>query len=168
MEQSAKILKHVPVSWEQVVSWCETIAKQLKGKNFKSILAIARGGLVPARILSTLLDDLPIWVITCRRYTGTTPGPIKIFGTEVIKHTIPPVLLVDEICDAGKTIQTVSILLQRKKVPFEVAVLLVKAKSKKLVDIHYSAGLVDTDPTRPERWYVFPWDAQDLKPDKKS
>ncbi len=164
--QPQKILEHVPVTWEDVVSWCQAIAKQLKGKNFKSILAIARGGLVPARILSTLLGDVPIWAITCRRYNGETPGPIKVFGTAVIKQLIPPVLLVDEICDAGKTIQTVSILLQRKKIPFEIAVLLVKAKSKKLVNIHYSAGLVDTEPTRPERWYVFPWDAEYLKPDK--
>ncbi len=168
MEQPSKILEKVPVSWEQVVSWCEKIATQLKGKDFKSILAIARGGLVPARILSTLLGDLPIWVITCRRYAGTTPGPIKVFGTGVIKQVIPPVLLVDEICDAGKTVQTVSKLLQRKKIPFEVAVLLVKAKSRGQVDIHYSAGLVDTDPTLPDRWYCFPWDAEFLKLDKKS
>ncbi len=166
--QPQKILEHVPVTWEDVVSWCQAIAKQLKGKNFKSILAIARGGLVPARILATLLGDLPIWVITCQRYTGTTPGPIKVFGTSVLKHLIPPVLLVDEICDAGKTLQTVSKLLQRRKIQFEVAVLLVKAKSKGQVNVHYSAGLVDTDPAGPERWYCFPWDLEYLKLEKKT
>ncbi len=162
------MLEKVPVTWDQVVSWCDIIAKQLNGKKFKSILAIARGGLVPARILSTLLGDLPIWVITVRRYTGTTPGPIKIYGTSVIKQLIPPVLLVDEICDAGTTLQVVSKLLLRRKIPFEIAVLLVKAKAKGQIDIHYSAGLVDTDPSRPERWYCFPWDAEYLKCEKKS
>ncbi len=161
-------LEKVPVTWDQVVSWCEALAKQLKGKDFKSILAIARGGLVPARLLSTFLGDLPIWVITCQRYTGTTPGKIKISGSHVVKCLIPPVLLVDEICDAGKTLQIVTQLLQRKKIPFEVAVLLVKGKSKEHMGIQHYAGLVDTDPTRPERWYCFPWESEYFDLEKKS
>jgi hypoxanthine phosphoribosyltransferase len=156
------------VTWDQVVSWCEALAKQLKGKGFKSILAIARGGLVPARLLSTFLGDLPVWAITCQRYTGTTPGKIKISGSSVIKHLIPPVLIVDEICDAGKTLQVVTNLMRRKKIPFEVAVLLMKGKARGQVDISYYAGLVDTDPTYPERWYCFPWESEYFDLKKKS
>jgi len=155
-----KSIEKIPISWEQVVSLCKTLATSVQGKGFRSILAIARGGLVPARILSTLLGDIPVWAITCQRYEGTQPGPLKITGTSIFKHLLPPVLVVDEICDAGKTLKTVSKLLTRKKIHHEIAVLVQKAKARGQVEVSYCAEVVKTGPGYPERWYCFPWEKE--------
>lgn len=93
------------VSWEQFERDCIKLAGMLKGKKIDKIVAISRGGLVAARILSDLLS-VPISHITISSYQNLRQEkepfidetPSKTFSHEAI-------LLVDEICDTGKTFE---------------------------------------------------------------
>lgn len=93
------------VSWEQFEKDCLELAKRLKNKQIDKIVAISRGGLVAARILSDLLE-VPISHITITSYQNLKQEkepfidetPSKSFHDETI-------LIVDEICDTGKTFE---------------------------------------------------------------
>ncbi|HMF32429.1 MAG TPA: phosphoribosyltransferase family protein [Candidatus Lokiarchaeia archaeon] len=153
-------LEMVPVTWDQIVDWCQKVAQQARNGGFQSILAISRGGLVPARVISTFLGDLPIWCITAHRYDRTQCGTLVITGEEVIDHLVPPVLVVDEICDAGDTIEAIGDLLDKRGVDHQLAVLLQKGKSTRKILSIFCAEIVDVDPEGPEHWFCFPWDKE--------
>lgn len=95
------------ISWEQFEKYCIELAKKVRSlpasEKVDKIVAISRGGLVPARILSDLLS-IPISHITISSYrdlqqkkeTVIEEIPTRSFKGETI-------LLVDEIADSGKT-----------------------------------------------------------------
>ncbi len=47
------------LSWDKIEQMCIHISNDIKAKNVKidKIIAVSRGGLIPARILSGLLDN---------------------------------------------------------------------------------------------------------------
>ena len=101
------MIKFHKVSWEQYEKDCielvQKIEKLPKAEKPTKIVAICRGGLVAARILSDLLS-IPISNITIASYKNLKQEkeplidetPSASFNNEVV-------LLVDEICDTGKT-----------------------------------------------------------------
>ena len=50
------------VSWSEVVEWCRALAQKIRLSKFKPdvIVAIARGGFVPARLLCDYLDVIDL------------------------------------------------------------------------------------------------------------
>jgi hypoxanthine phosphoribosyltransferase len=95
-------LKYYKISWEQLHKDCIETAKKIQGKIDK-IIAISRGGLVTARILSDIINA-PISHITITSYQNlqqeTEPfieeTPNRTFHHETI-------LIVDDLSDTGKT-----------------------------------------------------------------
>ncbi|OGY99847.1 MAG: hypothetical protein A2945_02535 [Candidatus Liptonbacteria bacterium RIFCSPLOWO2_01_FULL_52_25] len=71
-------------SWKQFEDDCETLAVWARGKKFKSIFGIPRGGLVLAVKLSHLLDI-----------------PLVLNREDITGHT----LIVDDIADSGGTLE---------------------------------------------------------------
>ena len=61
------------VKWEEVVEWCRKLAEKIKESGWRPdlIVAIARGGYTPARLLCDFLDihDLEVF----RYCTGEEP-----------------------------------------------------------------------------------------------
>lgn len=100
-----KNLKFQKISWKEFERNCFKLAHRIKTLPDKidTIVAISRGGLVPARILSDLLS-MYISHITISSYndlkqkkeTVITESPSRSFRNETI-------LLVDEVSDSGKT-----------------------------------------------------------------
>lgn len=95
------------ISWSRFsADACELSKKIQKAhKPFTKIVAITRGGLVLARILSDLLR-LPISHITIISYQDLkqTKEPMITEGTTGITKD-DDILLIDEIADSGKTFQ---------------------------------------------------------------
>jgi uncharacterized protein len=93
------------ISWKQYESDCLSLAKRLHDLKVDKIIAISRGGLVVARCMSDLLG-VPISHMTISSYENLkqekepliTEAPMKTFENEVI-------LIVDDICDTGKTFE---------------------------------------------------------------
>ena len=93
------------VSWEDFHGICKGLAVAVSGFDPEIILGIARGGLYPATLLSHILRKELYPIRLTRRFEDIVKLNIPVW---LIK---PPeavagkrVLIVDEICDSGETI----------------------------------------------------------------
>lgn len=97
--------KFLTLSWNDFHDACFDLSKKIKQKKIKfdRILAISRGGLVVARILSDFLN-LPISVFTMVAYTGINKcKQAKVVEGLKIEPKGETVLLIDEVADSGGT-----------------------------------------------------------------
>lgn len=138
----------------QVQHLTRHLARQILGSRYRPdiVIAIARGGFVPARLLC---DHLDIYNLTCIRiahYTGTEKG-------EQARLSIPlnidirgmHVLLVDDIDDTGDTLQlALDHLRSFDPTEIRVAVLHHKIISKVVPD-YYAKKITHW------RWITYPW-----------
>lgn len=93
------------ISWEKFHQDCLVLSHKLKEVKIDKIVAISRGGLVPARLLSDLLS-IPISHLTITSYENLEQekepfideAPTKTFNGETI-------LIVDDVSDTGKTFE---------------------------------------------------------------
>lgn len=106
-ERSKDHTQTVLWSWEVVYDACYAVARDIKtfegeGRKFREIIAVSRGGLIPATILSHLLS-IPI--------TGTIFNPralmtdsMGLINAQCIRDDL---IIVDDICDTGNTFQDI-------------------------------------------------------------
>ena len=93
------------ISWAQLYHDCLSLAEKILKKKLKinRIVAISRGGLVPARILSDFLS-LPISNIVISSYSNLKQlKEPKIIEANSFKWCGENLLIVDEVSDSGKT-----------------------------------------------------------------
>lgn len=129
-------------------------------ERFEEIVSISRGGALLARILSDLLD-LPILNIGLRSYQGIgQKGEIVVYQPLTQGISGKRVLLVDEICDSGRT--------------FEVALANLKGlepallKSACLFAKPHSTYKPDFVAEATDQWVVFPYEWAETMRELKS
>ena len=68
------------ITWEEIHSDTQELAGKIKttGKTFKGILAITRGGLIPAGIVANELNIKIVETIGLESYQGLEQGNVKI------------------------------------------------------------------------------------------
>jgi hypoxanthine phosphoribosyltransferase len=98
------------VTWDDLDRLIEGLAERLKGERFDLLLAITRGGLVPAGMLAYRLRIRNILVAAVEFYDDQgQPGPHPTF----LQFPADPllrgqrILVVDEVWDSGTTIHAV-------------------------------------------------------------
>jgi uncharacterized protein len=143
------------ITWEEVYSLCHQLAQQLRKANFRInvIVAIARGGYVPARLLSDMLgiDDLACFKI--EHYQGAYKQQ-----EAVVKYPLNAdingrnVLLLDDVCDSGDTFDVgIGHIRQCGTVnEMRTAVLHLKTVSRYVPDFY-------VEEIREWRWLIYPW-----------
>ena len=102
--------KTYAISWEQLHRDAKALAWRLLDRGyFQGILAITRGGLVPAMIVARELDIRVIDTISVRSYSHQSQTEAR-----VIKAPQPDlmgdgtgILVVDDLVDSGKTLELV-------------------------------------------------------------
>jgi uncharacterized protein len=143
-------LKHL--SWDEVTECCKSILDQLKSEGIviDTILGIARGGMVPATIMSYSLEKPQMEMLGVRtREVESTEfyGHSNLFGN---------VLVVDDINDSGRTFKEVSEYLAQHFERGELGEIYysacVRRQSSQWQDGYY--GIEHEG----DAWYVFPWD----------
>jgi len=99
------------VSWEDLDGLVAELAQRLAGERFDAMLAITRGGLVPAGMLAYRLRIRNILVAAVEFYDDEgQPGPHPTF----LQFPADPllrgqrILVVDEVWDSGTTIHAVT------------------------------------------------------------
>ncbi len=98
-------MKFYKLSWNKFYKDCLLLAKDIADKKIKidRIIAISRGGLIPARIISDFLQ-LPISNIVISSYHNLKqlkePEIIEVADINLKKQSV---LIVDEVSDTGKT-----------------------------------------------------------------
>jgi hypoxanthine phosphoribosyltransferase len=149
------------ISWEDIYSSCKKISHQCI--DVDAIVAVSRGGLVPARILSELLNVSRIYSYGLSSYKEKESQDmfeyqsplLKIFNEEDVKN----IVVIDEIADSGKTFEYISNQLLKistglqKQKNFKFASLYVR-KDCKFVPSIYHKIIQSAD------WLVFPWEKE--------
>lgn len=145
--------KSFPVSWDQFHRDSRALAWRLTSIGpFDAVVAIARGGLVPATIVARELNIRTVETVAVKSYDHQNQGGIK-----VLKEISPSildmakngakVLIVDDLVDTGSTARLV-----REMLPgAHFATVYAKPMGRDLVDTFITEVSQDT-------WIFFPWD----------
>jgi len=145
--------KAFPISWDQFHRDSRALAWKIAGqkRQWRAIVAVTRGGLAPAAIISRELNIRLIETICIASYHSYSKQ-----GELEVKKGISPalmadegegLLIIDDLTDTGKTAAIV-----RRLVPKAYfATLYAKPQGKPLADCYITEVSQDT-------WIYFPWD----------
>lgn len=145
------------LTWEGFGIANRELAQQIVDSDYTPdiIVAVARGGLVPAGALSYSMGIKLSDAINVEFYTDvneTLPDPIllePLLDTNSIRGK--KVLVVDDVADSGRTLDLVLKLLENHGAEVRSAV--IYAKSRSIVAPNYIWKHTD-------EWIVFPWSAE--------
>ena len=153
---AANIEYEVP-TWNQIYDMLLSQTQKIQNRNYKPdiIIAIAKGGLIPARILTDLLETQELGYIQIEFYTDinqTRQEPIlkqnltnQVFGKKT--------LLVDDIADTGRSLKLAQTHLQQKGAShIKTATLYQKPQSTTTPDFYEK---------QTTSWVVFPWETKE-------
>jgi hypoxanthine phosphoribosyltransferase len=144
--------KEIRYSWEEFDKDILLIIKQIYDSRWmpQFIVGIKRGGLVPAVALSHKMH-LPLIVISCQLRDGKEEfNPLEI--VDLPKNA--KLLVVDDICDSGKTLEKVFYSLKKEFSDIKSCSLFHNIRQKFYSD--YKARKIDRDYER--GWIIFPWE----------
>jgi xanthine phosphoribosyltransferase len=144
--------KAFPVSWDQFHRDARALAWRLAAAGpFTAIVAITRGGLVPAAIVARELNVRLIETVCVESYHDyQTQGQLRLLKSvtdSVTKLKGKGVLIVDDLVDTGKTAKVVRDLLPGA----HFATVYAKPMGRPMVDTFITEVSQDT-------WIYFPWD----------
>lgn len=145
--------KSFPVTWDQFHRDSRALAWRLAGMGqFDAIVAITRGGLVPAAIVARELNIRVVDCVAVKSYDHQNQGGIEVLKpiSEIITQSNgdgKKVLIVDDLVDTGATARVV-----REMLPgAHFATVYAKPKGREMVDTFVTEVSQDT-------WIYFPWD----------
>jgi len=139
--------KTFPVSWDELHRTAKALAWRLIGiGKWHGIIAIARGGLVPAAIIARELDIRLIETICVTSYDDDhKQGAIKVLKS--VPGDGAGWLIIDDLVDTGSTAKIVREMLPKA----HFATIYAKPAGRPLVDTFVTEVSQDT-------WIYFPWD----------
>ena len=146
--------KAFPVSWDQFHRDCRALTWRLNEVGpFHAIIAITRGGLVPAAIVARELGIRTIDTICLASYDHTSKGNMTILKgvsdqvAQLCGEGGRGLLVVDDLVDTGATARVVREMFPQA----HLAAVYAKPMGKPLVDTFITEVSQDT-------WIYFPWD----------
>ncbi|EGP06882.1 xanthine phosphoribosyltransferase [Afipia clevelandensis] len=147
--------KPFPVSWDQFHRDARALAWRLSGAGpFEAMVAVTRGGLVPAAVIARELGIRVIDTLCVSSYSHTSqvsePTVLKGISDAVSRlggGNGKGLLVVEDLVDTGKTARIVRDLVPQA----HIAAVYAKPMGKPLVDTFITEVSQDT-------WIFFPWD----------
>ncbi len=141
--------KTYPISWEQLHRDSKALAwRLLELAPFEGIVAVTRGGLVPAAIVARELEIRLVDTVCISTYEWQDQQS----EAKILKHFDVDShgwLIIDDLVDTGKTASIV-----RDMVPHaHFATVYAKPAGRPLVDTYITEVSQDT-------WILFPWDSE--------
>jgi len=143
------------VTWDQLHRDARALAWRLIGLGpFRGVVAITRGGLIPAAIVARELEARVVETVSVLTYGRGAADETEIGEPEVVKAPAAAGdgegwLLIDDLVDTGTTGRVVRSLLPRA----HFATVYAKPAGKGLVDTFITEVSQDT-------WILFPWDTE--------
>ncbi|WP_126976651.1 xanthine phosphoribosyltransferase [Frigidibacter oleivorans] len=142
------------VSWDQIHRDARALAWRLDGKGpdgggWRAVVGIARGGLVPAMIVSRELDIRVVDTISVKSYDHQEQRPAVVTKSPQadLMGDGTGILVVDDLVDSGKTLE----LVRRLYPQAHFATVYAKPAGRPQVDTFVTEVSQDT-------WIFFPWD----------
>jgi len=144
------------VSWDQFHRDCKALAWRLveKRDNWKGIVAITRGGLIPAGIVARELEIKTVETIGISSYDDKTQRSAKVLKNidEALVGDGEGWLVIDDLVDSGNTAKMIRKMLPKS----HIATVYAKPAGEPLADTYVTWVSQDT-------WIYFPWDI-DIQP----
>ena len=143
------------VSWDQIHRDARALAWRLDGKGpdsgqWRAVVGITRGGLVPAMIVARELDIRVVDTISVISYSHQAQAAEAVVAKApqaALMGDGTGILIVDDLVDTGKTLELVRGLYPRA----HFAAIYAKPSGKPMVDSYITEVSQDT-------WIFFPWD----------
>ena len=141
------------VSWDQLHRDARALAWRMDKTEWRAVVAVTRGGMVPAMIVARELDIRTIDTISVKSYkgVGAEAGQSDL---QVLKQPDPAlmrdgegILVVDDLVDSGRTLE----LIREMYPKAHFATVYAKPKGKPMVQSYVTEVSQDT-------WIFFPWD----------
>jgi xanthine phosphoribosyltransferase len=137
-----------PVSWEELHRHARALAWRLLERGpFTGIVAVTRGGLVPAAIVARELDIRLVDTICITSYDEQKKGVLRVL--KGIEGDGAGLLLIDDLVDTGDTARLVRAMLPKA----HFATIYAKPAGRDMVDTFVTEFSQDT-------WILFPWDIE--------
>jgi hypoxanthine phosphoribosyltransferase len=148
-------LDYLRVSWSDVEKDCKKISDQVDGGGFSDylLIGISRGGLVPLRIISDLINSVELLTLGVKFYEDlgiTVDKPKIIFPVPEEFVTGENILLIDDISDTGESLIAAKKHLSNLGALDIVTATLLKKPHTRLTPDYYAQ---ETD-----SWVIFPWE----------
>ena len=144
--------KTFPVSWEELHRNARALAwRLLELGPFEGVVAITRGGLVPAAMLARELDLRLIETVCITTYRGHDAGDSELLKAPKEATAVEGEgwLIVDDLVDTGATARIVRELIPKA----HFATIYAKPAGRPMVDTYVTEVSQDT-------WILFPWDTE--------
>ena len=141
--------RNFPVSWDQLHRDTKALSWRLHdlGKSWKGVVAVTRGGLVPAAVIARELGIHYIDTVSITSYKFKEQGEMNIL--KKIDDSGEDLLIIDDLVDTGATAKVVKNMLPNAY----FATVYAKPAGKPLVDLYVTEVSQDT-------WILFPWDSE--------
>ena len=143
------------IGWQQVEEYVSNLVQQMREAAFAPdlIVAIARGGFVPARLLADHLDVFDMDSMKIEHYQGVNRQQMARLryplAAEVDGRSI---LVVDDVSDSGETFELALSHIRSKGEPAELRTAALHHKETSSYRPHFHAGRLEQ-----WRWLIYPW-----------
>ncbi len=139
---------HIPLSWETIQADAARLADMLAHRgSWEGIVAVARGGLVPAALVARATGIRRIETVSVASYEGEALGTPQLTKPPQAAGDGTGWLIIDDLVDTGATMLFVRTLLPKAR----VGVLYAKPAGRALAD-HFVREFPQ------ESWLDFPWE----------
>jgi xanthine phosphoribosyltransferase len=142
------------VSWDQIHRDARALAWRLDGQGpdngaWRAVVAITRGGMAPAMIVSRELDIRTVDTISIKSYDNQSQTAAQVLKAPdaTLMGDGTGILIVDDLVDTGKTLALVREMYPKA----HFATVYAKPKGRGMVDTYITEVSQDT-------WIFFPWD----------
>lgn len=145
----------LPVTWNEIHCLSKTLCDNLRasGKTWDRLIAVTRGGMVPACLVAREMNIRVIDTISVQSYDHQAQSEAKVLKMPEGVGTGKNCLIVDDLSDTGNTFKAL-----RQMLPDATyACLHVKPAGKPLTDYYATEVTQDT-------WIYLPWEDQDFPP----
>jgi xanthine phosphoribosyltransferase len=140
--------KTFPVTWDELHRHARALAWRLLERGpWQGIIAITRGGLVPAAIVARELDIRLVDTVCVASYDDRAQGAVTVLKR--IAGDGDGFLIIDDLVDTGQTARAVREMLPKA----HFATVYAKPAGRPLVDTYVTEVSQDT-------WILFPWDIE--------
>ena len=142
------------VSWDQIHRDSRALAWRLDGRGpdnggWKAVVAITRGGMIPAMIVSRELDIRVVDTISVKSYSHQSQTEARVTKSPQaeLMGDGTGILVIDDLVDTGRTLE----LVRRLYPKAHFATVYAKPSGRPMVDTYITEVSQDT-------WIFFPWD----------
>ncbi len=148
-EKEDRYKRSYPISWDQLHRDAKALSWRLhdRDRKWKGIVAVTRGGLVPAAIIARELGIYLIDTICITSYDWQEQGEATVL--KPMEGDGEDLLIIDDLVDTGSTAKVVREMLPKAY----FATVYAKPAGKPMVDAHVTEVSQDT-------WILFPWDSE--------